>query len=340
MHILVTGAAGFIGSHLCEILLRGGDSVVGIDNYDPYYSILAKQSNMKLLLRYNSFHFIQGDILDTKVLESAIAPQKPEVIIHLAARPGVRASLEEPVECAKVNIQGTVNVFEFAYRNNIQKVMFASSSSVYGNQGGTAFSEDDSLNPVSPYAASKVSCEVFGKVFSQLYNMNITALRFFSVYGEHGRPDMAPFIFTDAILNDKPLIEFGSGDTKRDYTHVNDIVQGIVAAVKTPLEGFQVFNLGNNQPVSLTELIATIEKATGKNAKVIHQDNYLGDAKFSCANIDRAHYSLGYTPSINLEDGIRRLVNWYREEYITSEAHSQLLASGAQGQPLSGRVGD
>lgn len=315
MHILVTGASGFIGSHLCEALLKDGNNVIGIDNYDPYYDVQIKHSNTQLLSKYDGFRFIQGDILDSDALDAALEPHKPEVIIHLAARPGVRPSLENPAEYVRINTQGTVSVLEFAHRNNIRRVMFASSSSVYGNREDAAFSEEDILNPVSPYAASKASCEVFGKTFAQLYEMDITALRFFTVYGERGRPDMAPFIFTDAIFNKKPLTKFGTGETKRDYTHVSDVARGILAATKTDLPGFQVFNLGNNSPVSLNDFIATIENACGEEAMINQQGKFLGDVNFTCANIDKAHSAFGYAPTVSLEDGIRRLVNWYREEY-------------------------
>jgi UDP-glucuronate 4-epimerase len=323
MHILVTGASGFIGSHLCETLLRDGNYVTGIDNYDPYYDVQIKQSNTRLLSKYDEFRFIQGDILDNDILGAAIEPHKPEVIIHLAARPGVRPSLENPSEYVRINTQGTVNILDFARRNNIRRVMFASSSSVYGNREDVAFSEDDTLNPVSPYAASKASCEVFGRTFAQLYDMDITALRFFTVYGERGRPDMAPFIFTDAVLNKKPLTRFGTGETKRDYTHVSDVARGILAATKANLPGFQVFNLGNNSPVSLNDFIATIENACGEEAVINQQGKFLGDVNFTCANIDKAHGAFGYAPAVSLEDGIRRLVNWYREEYAAQQGHNQ-----------------
>ena len=323
MHILVTGASGFIGSHLCETLLRDGNYVTGIDNYDPYYDVQIKQSNTRLLSKYDEFHFIQGDILDNDILGAAIEPHKPEVIIHLAARPGVRPSLENPSEYVRINTQGTVNILDFARRNNIRRVMFASSSSVYGNREDVAFSEDDTLNPVSPYAASKASCEVFGRTFAQLYDMDITALRFFTVYGERGRPDMAPFIFTDAVLNKKPLTRFGTGETKRDYTHVSDVTRGILAATKANLPGFQVFNLGNNSPVSLNDFIATIENACGEEGVINQQGKFLGDVNFTCANIDKAHGAFGYAPAVSLEDGIRRLVNWYREEYAAQQGHNQ-----------------
>jgi len=323
MHILVTGVSGFIGSHLCEALLEDGNSVVGIDNYDPYYDIRIIKSNTHLLSKYDGFRFVQGDILDSDTLEAAIEPYKPEIIIHLAARPGVRLSLENPAEYVRINAQGTVSVLEFARRNNIRRVMFASSSSVYGSRGDVAFSEEDILNPVSPYAASKASCEVFGRTFAQLYEMDITALRFFTVYGERGRPDMAPFIFTDAVLNKKPLTKFGTGDTKRDYTHVSDVARGILVATKTNLPGFLVFNLGNNSPVSLNDFIATIESVCGEEATINQQGKFLGDVSFTCANIDKAHSAFGYTPAVSLEDGIRRLVNWYREEYTAPRGHNQ-----------------
>jgi len=258
-----------------------------------------------------------GDICDEKLV-SEVFSTGIDAVCHLAARAGVRVSIEDPITYIDVNIKGTVVLLEAARKHKAGNFVFASSSSVYGEASSkTGFRENDSVTdkPISPYAATKKACESLGYVYSQLYGLPVTGLRFFTVYGPHGRPDMAIFKFIDKIYHDKVIDQYGSGDSMRDYTYIDDIVAGVLVALDTP-RPYEIFNLGNNSPVHLTELIEIIETTLGKSAKKNVIDNQLGDTSFTCADISKAKEMLGYSPCVSLKQGIELTVDWYLNEYL------------------------
>lgn len=317
--ILVTGAAGFIGSHTSEAFLKRGDEVIGIDNLNDYYNPAWKQENLDTLQQYEKFSFQKADILDLSTLEEIFAKHQPEKILHLAARAGVRPSIEQPFLYEEVNVRGTLYLLELSRRTSVRHFVMASSSSVYGNQTKIPFSEDDPVNnPISPYAASKKAAEMYGHTYASLYNLSVTALRFFTVYGERGRPDMAPYLFTKAVLTGQPIRKFGDGKTSRDYTYIADIVDGILRASDHEHKGYEVFNLGNNTPVSLNEFIATLEKITGKQAIIQQEEMQPGDVEKTYADIEKAKSLLGYTPRTSFSQGLSKFVSWYKENRVES----------------------
>lgn len=298
--ILITGHAGFIGSHLTNHLLSLGFTVAGIDNYNDYYSPKIKQANVDRFRHHPNFQEFRLDILDQPKLKQCLAAVKPEIIIHLAARAGVRPSLKNPRLYRKVNISGTKILLGLAKQQQINQFIFASSSSVYGNQTKVPFSENDQLGPpVSPYAETKLT----GEKLCQESGLACTVLRFFTVYGPAGRPDMAPSLFTQAILAGRPIIRYGDGSTKRDYTYIEDIVGGIMAAINKPF-AFEIINLGNNQPISLNDFIATIEGLTGKKAKIMEKPRHPADVPQTYADIAKAQKLLGWRPKIDLKTGL------------------------------------
>ena len=302
--IVVTGCAGFIGSHLCDKLLQIPNiEVIGIDNYDPYYAVENKRSNIGILKsKYENFTFLQEDILTTKVIQK----YKPHKVVHLASLAGVRNSLKKPEDYVKVNVQGFVNILQQCVDNNVMNVVYASSSSVYGTNSKVPFTETDPINQCnSPYAASKKAMESFAQTYSQLYNITTIGLWFFTVYGPRGRPDMAPYKFLHALKNDIPIDKYGDGSSMRDYTYVGDIVEGIMGALHNKnLRKCEVYNLGNNSPVSLNEFIETCEKVTGKCAQINQMEMQLGDVSCTYANIEKARKDLDYNPTTKLEDGL------------------------------------
>jgi len=314
MNILVTGAAGFIGSHLCERLLSQNHNVVGLDNFDPYYDLHIKRGNLARLTHPN-FAFHQADICDRAALQDIFAAQSSDRVVHLAARAGVRPSIEEPSLYCDVNLTGTTNIFECA-RKSDTPVVFASSSSVYGGSTRVPYREDDPcLRPISPYAATKRAGELMAFTFGHLYQLPIVALRFFTVYGPRQRPDMAIALFTQRVLDNQPITLFGDGTSARDYTFVRDIVSGVVAATeRTPQLGGEIINLGNSQTVELRRLIEVIEDATGKTAQIEWQADQPGDVPLTFADISRAQKLLDYAPQTKIEDGVREVVRWMREE--------------------------
>jgi UDP-glucuronate 4-epimerase len=315
--ILVTGCAGFIGSHTTKALLKKGYRVIGVDNLNDYYNPKWKQQNLKQFEHEDNFTFYRLDITHQKDLEKVFKQaqeqeQKIDKIVHLAARAGVRPSIKQPLLYEKVNVGGTLNLLELAREYQVPHFIFASSSSVYGNQKKVPFSETDPVNqPVSPYAATKKAGEMLCYTYAHLYNIKTTCLRFFTVYGPAGRPDMAPYLFTKAILEGKLINKFGDGTTKRDYTYIDDIVAGILAVVKKQFE-FEIFNLGNNQPVSLNEFIGLLEKITGKKAKINQMGMQPGDVEITYADIEKAQKLLGYEPRTSFKDGLTQFVQWYR----------------------------
>lgn len=277
MNALVTGAAGFIGSHVADRLLAEGWQVIGIDNFDPFYGRSIKESNLRQHQGNERFRFIEGDICDAALLARELA-QPIDVIVHLAAKAGVRPSIADPIGYQRVNVTGTLNLLELARRLRVPQFVFASSSSVYGVNPRVPWSESDAvLLPISPYASTKVSGELLGHVYAHLYGIRFLALRFFTVYGPRQRPDLAIHRFARLMLEGKPIPVFGNGETKRDYTYVDDVVSGVCAAMAYDGSPYEVINLGNNRTVSLNEMIAGIEQALGMRAIVDRQPEQPGD---------------------------------------------------------------
>ncbi|HEU5180589.1 MAG TPA: GDP-mannose 4,6-dehydratase [Candidatus Polarisedimenticolia bacterium] len=312
--ILVTGGAGFIGSHLCERLIRGGREVVCLDVFDSFYSKTVKLRNIASLKDVESFHLYEGDIRDPAVLEDLFGHHGVEAVVHLAARAGVRPSLEMPRLYTDVNVTGTATLMEHARIYKVKRFVFGSSSSVYGNNDQAPFSEKVPADfPVSPYAATKRAGELLAYTYHHLYGMDVACLRFFTVYGPRQRPEMAIHKFTRLIDQGEPVPLFGDGSSSRDYTYVEDIVSGIVAALEHS-RGFQVFNLGRSEVVSLRALIGHLEAALGKTAKIVTQRDQPGDVQVTCADLEHSRSVLGYAPQVGIQEGIRRFVEWYRAQ--------------------------
>ncbi len=309
IRILITGSAGFIGSNLADSLLKSGNDVLGIDNFDAFYERTIKEGNIREALQNPAFRFMEGDIRDASFLNSCFAEFKPELIVHLAAKAGVRPSIANPREYYDVNVSGTLNILEAMRKSNVTKMIFASSSSVYGNNKKVPFSETDNVdNPISPYAATKKAGELLCHTYHHLFNFEIFCLRFFTVYGPRQRPDLAINKFSRAILNGQPIPFFGDGSTQRDYTHISDIVQGINCAI-TNLKGYDIFNLGESNTISLTGLISILEKSTGRKAILNYLPMQEGDVMVTYADISKARNKLNYNPRVNIENGIQDYIN-------------------------------
>ena len=314
MKALVTGAAGFIGSHLSERLTSEGWSVVGLDNFDPFYSEEIKRSNIASLLSSDKFELVEGDIRDAKCVEDILGQGDIDILVHLAAKAGVRPSIEDPLGYQDVNINGTMIVLEGAVKNNIKKFVFASSSSVYGNNEKVPFSETDNVDyPISPYAATKKACELLCHTYSHLYGIGTTCLRFFTVYGPRQRPDLAIHKFARLIEVGEAIPVFGDGSMRRDFTYIDDTIDGVVAAMER-CGGYEVYNLGESRPVRLDELIAAIEKALGKKAIIDRLPEQPGDVKQTYADVTKAQRELGYRPKTEISTGLADFVKWLREE--------------------------
>jgi len=313
MNFLVTGGAGFIGSHVCEHLLDLGHNVWVFDDLNDFYDPQLKRANLReLQARGGSFRFFQGDISETAGLKELLSAVRFDQIIHLAARAGVRPSLEHPALYQRVNVEGTVNLLEAARQNGVKKIVIASSSSVYGVNSKVPFSESDPIfSAISPYAASKLACEALGHVYHHVYGLDIAMLRFFTVYGPRQRPDLAIHKFARLIDAGKPIPVFGDGLTSRDYTYVTDILSGIIATTKKEF-GYEIFNLGESQTVTLRLLIQLLEDALGKKAVVERLPSQPGDVPLTCADISKAREKLGYNPSVKIEQGIPLFVDWLR----------------------------
>jgi nucleoside-diphosphate-sugar epimerase len=316
--ILVTGAAGFIGSHLCEALLKEGYEVLGIDNFDPFYSREEKEKNLKISLRSAGFRFFEGDAGDEALLNSL--PGRVDIIVHLAAKAGVLTSLKNPQEYIKTNIGVTNSLLEWMRQKQVRKMVFASSSSVYGNNASIPFNESDSANePISPYAFTKRSCELMNHAYHSLYGLDIINLRFFTVYGERQRPDLAIRKFVKAIFEERPITIYGDGKTARDYTYYTDTVTGILSAVRYIEQNngvLETFNLGNNQPVQLIDLVNTIGHAAGVKPLISYEDMKPGDVNITFANIDKAAQVLDYAPQTTLASGIGKFIQWYKNSFV------------------------
>ncbi len=316
LSFLITGGAGFIGSHLTEKLLSQNHQVCVIDNFDNFYDRKIKEANLLLAGKDKNFCLVEDDI--NNVLKNEILLAKNfDIIIHLAAKAGVRPSLQDPLAYQMANVVGTQQMLEFARLKGVKKFVFASSSSVYGVNPNTPWSEEDFvLKPISPYASTKVSCELLGNVYAHLYNITFIALRFFTVYGPRQRPDLAIHQFTHNIYNNIPINVFGDGSTFRDYTFVDDIMEGVIAAAFYSSSHYEIINLGNNTPVKLRELIETIETALQKKAIIINKPLPPGDVPATYANIGKAKRLLNYKSKTSLKDGINKFVAWYLKNKI------------------------
>jgi len=307
--VLVTGAAGFIGSHAAEGLRAAGYSVLGVDNFCDFYDRRWKEANLKTA----KIDVQEMDITDGPAIAKLIGRIKPYAILHLAAMAGVRPSIERPVYYAKVNVEGTAHLLQAAVENGVQKFLFASSSSVYGNQKKVPFSEEDDVNePISPYAATKRAGELICHSFWHLYRMPISCLRFFTVYGPRQRPDLAIHKFTRLIAAGKAIPIFGDGSTSRDYTYVADIVRGILAALEK-CDRYRIYNLGGSEPVTLANLVSELEKAIGKKAVIERKPAQPGDVERTFADLTRSTAELNYKPQTTLRDGLGKFVQWFKE---------------------------
>ena len=313
MNFLITGGAGFIGSHVCERLLLAGHAVWAFDDLNPFYDPQLKRRNLTELQSLNkTFEFVLGDVTDRPALDLLLSQAKFDQIIHLAARAGVRPSLEEPALYQRVNVEGTVNLLEAARHNGVKKITIASSSSVYGVNSKTPFSESDPIfSAISPYAASKLACEALGHVYHHVYGLDVVMLRFFTVYGPRQRPDLAIHKFARLIRTGRPIPVFGDGSTARDYTYINDILDGILACTRADF-GYDIFNLGESQTVKLSYLIELLESALGKKALIDRRPMQPGDVPLTCADISKARAKLGYQPRVNIEQGIPLFVEWLK----------------------------
>jgi UDP-glucuronate 4-epimerase len=313
MNLLVTGGAGFIGSHLVEALLRRGHSVTVVDNFNDYYPPAVKRRNVAAF--GGGATVCECDIRDAPKLAQIFAARHWDGIYHLAACAGVRPSLQQPALYADVNILGTQRLLELAHQHAVRKFIFASSSSVYGSNATVPFQEDQPVNrPLSPYAATKLAGEALTHVYHHLYGLDVACLRFFTVYGPRQRPDLAIHKFTRAILHDQPIEVYGDGESSRDYTYIDDILQGLLACLDRSF-GYEIINLGGSRPVKLRELVRRIERATGKTARITALPAQPGDMEHTCADIARAGRLLGYTPQVAIEDGLPKFVEWYRREW-------------------------
>jgi UDP-glucuronate 4-epimerase len=311
MNILVTGAAGFIGSHMCEYFVGRKHSVIGIDNLDDSYSAEFKRLNLSQIQRNTMFRFLQGDIRDHNGLDSIFDTYKFGAVIHLAAKTGVRPSLHSIAEYYDVNVNGTVTLLETMRSHEVKKLLFASSSSIYGNNQRLPFAEADGVDsPISPYASTKKSCELLCHVYTHLYKFDITCLRLFTVFGPRQRPDLAIHKFTRLIDEGKPIPLYGDGSTSRDYTYIDDIVSGISCALDH-LNGYHIYNLGKSEIVKLKDLVEIIENALGKKALLNHLPIQQGDMNFTYADISKTRSEIGYSPRYDIVSGINRFVEWY-----------------------------
>jgi UDP-glucuronate 4-epimerase len=314
MNFLVTGGAGFIGSHVCETLLQRGHAVWSLDDLNSFYDPAVKRQNLAVIsARGKNFTAIEADITDRSAVDRVFASAKFDQVIHLAARAGVRPSLEEPALYQRVNVEGTVNILEAARATGARKLTIASSSSVYGVNSNVPFSESDPIfAAISPYAASKLACEALGHVYHHVYGMDIAMLRFFTVYGPRQRPDLAIHKFARLMRDGKAIPVFGDGSTARDYTYIDDILLGVLACTEREF-GFEIFNLGESHTVKLARLIEVLEQALGVKANINHQPLQPGDVPITYANIEKARRMLGYAPTTQIEQGIEKFARWFRE---------------------------
>jgi UDP-glucuronate 4-epimerase len=311
--ILVTGAAGFIGSHLCERLLAAGHAVVGLDSFFDNYDPAVKRRNVAPAQKNPKYALVEADIRDAAAVEVVVAQNRIEAVVHLAALAGVRPSVERPALYVDVNLTGTARLLDAAVKHGVKKFLFGSSSSVYGNNAKVPFSEDDRVDgPVSPYAATKRAGELLAHSYHHIHGLPVSCLRFFTVFGPRQRPDLAIHKFMKLIAAGKPIPVFGDGSTSRDYTYVDDITAGVEAALEK-CAAFHIYNLGSKRPISLADLIAAIERVVGKAAVIDRQPMQAGDVEKTFADVSRAAMELGYGPGVALEEGLRRQWEWLKE---------------------------
>lgn len=316
--ILVTGSAGFIGMHLCIRLLKQGYQVLGLDNLNNYYDPNLKKSRLKKLMKIENFTFVKSDIADLSQIDAIFCNFKPSKVVNLAAQAGVRYSLENPHAYISSNVSGFMNILECCRKYEVKGLVYASSSSVYGSNKKHPFSVKDRVDsPISIYAVTKRTNELMARTYSHLYSLNTTGLRFFTVYGPWGRPDMAMYIFTDKISKNKQVNVFNNGDMYRDFTYIDDIVDGIICAVEKNYK-CELFNLGNNTIIKLGYIIKLIENSLNKKAKIKYLENQLGDVKTTFADITYSKKKLGYNPSMSIETGIFKFIEWFKK-YKNSE---------------------
>lgn len=310
--IVVTGAAGFIGSHVCDRLIQEGRQVVGIDNFNDFYDPQIKKSNIQHLKKKPRFKIIKSDIRKLGVFDQIFEESKVDGVIHLAARAGVRPSLEDPKLYWDVNVMGSLNLLESMKQHQVKQLVFASSSSVYGDRQNGPFKENDNTDyQISPYGASKKALEVLTATYSSLYGIQTTGLRFFTVYGPRNRPQMACSNFMQAIHANKPITKYGDGTTGRDYTFIDDIVDGIILALNNPFD-YEIINLGNSSPILLNQLIETVEQVTNKKAEIISKPIQAGDVTYTYADISKAKKLLNWHPATSFKEGIELLYDWYK----------------------------
>jgi UDP-glucuronate 4-epimerase len=310
--ILVTGGAGFIGSHVIERLLAEGSRVVGLDNFDSFYDPAVKRANLASALKHSNFRLIEGDIRDESTLAGLFREERIEAVFHAAARAGVRPSIQDPVLYHDVNVHGTTRLLEAARSAEVKNFVFASSSSVYGVANRTPFSEEDPADfPISPYAATKRAGELLCYTYHHLYGLPVTCLRFFTVYGPRQRPEMAIHKFTRLIDSGRPVPVFGDGSSRRDFTYISDAVQGVVRALATP-QPYEILNIGKSQTTELRDLVAKIETALGKKAQIQVMPLQAGDVPLTFADVSKAKRLLGYEPQTSIEEGLKKFVEWYR----------------------------
>lgn len=312
MRVLVTGGAGFIGSHVVDRLIDEGHELWVVDNFNEYYDPALKRRNIRHLADNPKFHLHELDILDERGMDRVFSEAKPDLVIHLAARVGVRPSLDQALLYEAVNVRGSVNVLEQCRLGGVKEVILASSSSVYGRQEKIPFSESDPVDhPVSPYAATKCAMELIAYTYHHLWNLNCVCLRFFNVYGERGRPDNIPAMFTQLAVAGKPIPRFGDGSTKRDYTYIDDIVSGVLAC-RGKQFGFEIINLGNHTPVSLNDFITTISEITGRELTVEKLPPHPADVPITYADVRKAKRLLGWEPTTKLRNGLEKYYRWYQ----------------------------
>jgi len=315
MKVLITGSVGFIGYHLSRALLERGDEVIGVDWVTDYYDPKIKEKRNEILITYDSYSFHKLSIADHDVFHKLVKKEKPDVIVHLAAQAGVRYSLTNPWAYAEANYLGTLNVFETARQEKISKVIYASSSSVYGDNKKLPFSESDRTDhPVSLYAASKKANEVLAYAYHSLYGVNSVGLRFFTVYGTYGRPDLALFKFTKSILKGDAIDVYNNGDMKRSFTYIDDIISGILTLLSKEVVGTDIYNLGGADSISLNDFVSLVEEHIGIKAKINYLPMQLGDVKEAVADITKAQKGLGFKPKTSIKEGVPIFIKWFLEE--------------------------